>query len=137
MGSENTYTIEQFIQSNSNNSISYEKLSLIEKMDNIHTITYNLLNDYKDELDDLLVTINLSDEEFSRYAYKPKLLSYDIYGSTELYFIILFVNNLCNVKEFNNRKIKMIARDDLYNVLSAIYNAESDMIRRNRNKIEI
>lgn len=137
MKSENTYTIEQFIQSNSNSSISYEKLSLIEKMDNIHTITYNLLNDYRDELNNLLVTINLSDEEFSRYAYKPKLLSYDIYGSTELYFIILFINNLCNVKEFNNRKIKMITRDDIYNILSAIYNTESDTIRRNRNKIEI
>ncbi len=137
MVSEKTYTIEQFIQSNSNTVISYEKLSLIEKMDNIYTITYNLLNDYKEELDDLAITINLTDEELIKYAYKPKLLAYDIYGSTELYFIILFINNICNVKEFNSKKIKMLSRDDLYNVLSAIYNAESDTIRKNRNKVEI
>lgn len=137
MVSETTYTIEQFINSNSNTTVSYEKLSLIEKMDTVYTITYNLLNDYKEELDDLAITITLSDDELAKYMYKPKLLAYDIYGSTELYFVILFLNNLCNVKEFTNRKIKMLTKENLYNVLSAIYNTESNNIRKNRNKIEI
>lgn len=136
MKSEYTYTIEQFIASNSNITISYEKLSLIEKINSVYMVTYNLLNDYKKELDDLAVTVSLSDTDYLRYAYKPKLLAYDIYGSTELYFIILFINNMCNVKEFTNKKIKMLKKDDLNKVLSAIYNSEAETIKRNRNKIE-
>lgn len=136
MKSEFTYTIEQFINSNSNITVSYEKLSLIEKIDKSYIVTYNLLNDYKRELDELAVTVTLSDTDYLRYAYKPKLLAYDIYGSTELHFIILFINNMCDVKEFTNRKIKMLKKEDLNKVLSSIYNAEVDAIRRNRNKIE-
>lgn len=137
MLSEKTFTVEQFITTNSNSNINYEKLSLIEKMDSVYTITYNLLNDYKDDLDKVAITINLNDEEYAKYVYKPKLLAYDVYGNVELYFIILFINNICNVKEFNNRKIKMIKKDDLHNVLSIIINSEADILRKNRNKIEI
>lgn len=137
MLSEKTFTVEQFIATNSNSNINYEKLSLIEKMDNVYTITYNLLNDYKDDLDKVAITINLNDDEYTKYAYKPKLLAYDVYGNVELYFIILFINNICNVKEFNNRKIKMIKKDDLHNILSIIINSEADILRKNRNKIEI
>ena len=137
MLSEKTFTVEQFIATNSNSNINYEKLSLIEKMDSVYTITYNLLNDYKDDLDKVAITINLNDEEYTKYVYKPKLLAYDVYGNVELYFIILFINNICNVKEFNNRKIKMIKKDDLHNILSIIINSEADILRKNRNKIEI
>ena len=137
MLSEKTFTVEQFIATNSNSNINYEKLSLIEKMDSVYTITYNLLNDYKDDLDKVTITINLNDEEYTKYVYKPKLLAYDVYGNVELYFIILFINNICNVKEFNNRKIKMIKKDDLHNILSIIINSEADILRKNRNKIEI
>ncbi|MGL5750016.1 MAG: baseplate wedge protein 53, partial [Paraclostridium sp.] len=112
-------------------------LSLIEKMGDITTITYNLLNDYKDEIISRCVTIKMSNEEFLRYQYKPRLLAYDIYGDVELFFIILFVNNLCNVKEFNNKRVKMLKKEDLTFILSAIYNAEYDTIKKNRNKIEI
>lgn len=135
MKSEETYTIEQFIKANSNVTINYEKLSLIEKMNNIETVTYNLLNDYVDELDSLSVNVVLSDLDYLKYAFKPKLLAYDIYGSVELYFIILFLNNICDVKDFRNKKIKMLKKDDLNTVLSVIYNAEISTIKKNRNKL--
>lgn len=135
MKSEDTYTVEQFIKANSNIVINYEKLSLIEKMNNIETVTYNLLNDYIDELDSLTVNVVLTDLDYLKYAFKPKLLAYDVYGSVELYFIILFLNNICDVKDFRNRKIKMLKKDDLNAVLSAIYNAETATIRKNRNKL--
>ncbi len=36
-----------------------------------------------------------------KYKYRPKLLSYDIYDNAELYYIILRLNDLYNVKDFN------------------------------------
>lgn len=137
MDSTRAYTVEQFIELSSNKVISYESLSLVEKIDNITTITYNLLNDYKEEFEELTISINMTDSEFLRYQFKPKLLAYDIYGDPELYFIILFLNNICNIKEFNNKKIKMLKKDDLVKLISAIYNAETDSIQRNREKLEI
>lgn len=137
MNPEDTYTVEQFIRANSNVTINYEKLSLIEKINDTQMVSYNLLNDYKKEIDSVAVTVTLSDSDYLKYALKPKLLAYDIYGSVELHFIILFLNNICNIKEFNFRKIKMLRKDDLNEILSTIYNAESATIRKNRNKLEI
>lgn len=137
MKSELTYTVESFIKSTSMETISFEQLSFLDKVSDNIMITYNILNDYKDEIDNLSVTINLSDDEFLKYCYKPRLLSYDIYGDTEMFFMILFVNNICSSKEFNKRKIKMLRKSHLEDVLSLIYNSEKYNIIKNRNKIEI
>lgn len=137
MKSELTYTVESFIKATSMDNISFEQLSLLDRSDDIIMITYNILNDYKDEIDSLAVTINLSDDEFLKYCYKPRMLSYDIYGDTEMFFIILFVNNICSAKEFNKRKIKMLRKSHMEEVLSLIYNSERYNIIKNRNKVEI
>lgn len=137
MKSELTYTIEDFIEATSMENISFEQLSFLDKSGDHTMITYNILNDYKDEIDKLAVTINLSDDEFLKYCYKPRLLSYDIYGDTEMFFIILFVNNICSAKEFNKRKIKMLKKSHMEDTLSLIYNSEKYNIIKNRNKIEI
>lgn len=138
MKSELTYTVESFIKATSMEDVSFEQLSFLDKTDsNNIMITYNILNDYRDEINDLLVTINLSDSEFLRYCYKPRLLSYDIYGDTEMFFIILFINNICSAKDFNKKKIKMLRKTHLEEVLSLIQNAEKYNIIKNRNKIEI
>lgn len=137
MKSELTYTVEDFIKITSMDNISFEQLSFLDKSNDIIMITYNILNDYKDEIDDLTVTINLTDDEFLKYCYKPRMLSYDIYGDTEMFFIILFVNNICSAKEFNKRKIKMLRKSHMEEILSLIYNSEKYNIIKNRNKVEI
>lgn len=137
MKSELTYTVEDFIKTTSMGNISFEQFSFLDKSNEIIMITYNILNDYKDEIDELTVTVNLTDDEFLKYCYKPRMLSYDIYGDTEMFFIILFVNNICSAKEFNKRKIKMLRKSHMEDVLSLIYNSEKYNIIKNRNKVEI
>ena len=39
--------------------------------------------------------------------YNPKLLSYDVYGTTELWFFILMANEIYTITEFDLRKVKM------------------------------
>lgn len=129
-----TYTIEQFMKSNKD-LISYDSLSLLEKNNNNIIVIYNLINEYLDELQDSAVTIRLSDLEYIKYKFKPKLLSYDIYGSTELFFIILIINNICNVKEFDFRELKMLKIEHLNKLLSIIYNNEYDTIVKNKNNL--
>lgn len=129
-----TYTIEQFIR-NSSDIITYDNLSIIDKMNSGDTmVIYNVLNDYMDDLLDKALDIQLTAEDKIRYTYKPKLLAYDVYGATELYFIILLMNNICDVREFNMDTVKLLKKEDLIDMLSLIYNSENPSIIKNREK---
>lgn len=136
MASETTSTIQEFINSAPSNSITYESTSFLEKFSTLTLVSYNIFNDYLDEMLELSVSVTLSDEEYNRYVYRPKLLAYDVYGSTEIYFLILMLNNICNVKEFNFRKVKMLRVEDLEKVISSVYNSEKYRLDLNRSKIE-
>ena len=77
----------------------------------------------------------MTDDEYHKYKFKPKLLAYDLYGSVELYFTILFLNGTCNIKDFDRRVIKLIRKSDMIALLEAIYNAEQNYISSNRSAI--
>lgn len=136
MASETTSTIQDFINSAPSNSITYESTSFLEKFTTLTLVSYNIFNDYIEEMLDLSVSVTLSDEEYNRYMFRPKLLAYDVYGSTEVYFLIMLLNNICNVKEFNFKKVKMLRVEDLEKVISAVYNSEKYRLDLNRSKIE-
>ena len=123
------YTIEGYIDSKSTNQVSYDSLSLFEKNENgEHCLVYNVLTDYYDEIMERAVTLNLTTEEYFKYRFRPKLLAYRLYGDPELFFILLFVNNLCNVKDFDFKSLKIILPEDLNDILSSILNSDMDLL---------
>lgn len=135
-----TYTVQDFINQGKSIEMTYYNTSLLEKYtgDNIE-IEYsrdNIIYDYIEEMEFLSKDIVMTEEEFRKYRYNPQLLSYDVYGTTDLAFAILALNGTCNMKDFNNRKIKMLYKTDMFEVLSEIYNAESNTIKFNRAKLE-
>lgn len=136
---ETTSSIDDFIKcKNFDKNVYYSNLSIFEKSidgDKL-LLTYNVLNDYYDELMNAAVTVQLDDAEFNKYQYQPKLLSQYLYDSTEYYYIILFLNQMASVKEFNKRKIKLIRPKDLSNILSAIYSSEEPFITTNQNLLK-
>lgn len=136
MRPEKTYTIEEFIDSHNSADINYESTSLLQKLDGYTMIAYNIFNDYIDELDDLAVYVSLNDEEYNKYLYRPKILAYDLYGSTELFFLILILNNICNVKEFDFKRLKLLKVEDLEKFISSVYNSERYTLSLNRTKNE-
>lgn len=131
-----TYTIEEFIAQGSSTQITYDKLSIFENVDGLYLVTHNVLDDYKKEIDMCCQTVVLSTSELNKYKYKPKLLAYDIYGSTELFFIILFTNNICDVKDFNRNKIKLLPQDSLETIISYIYESQQAVLSKNKANIE-
>lgn len=44
----------------------------------------------------------LSNEDKIRYKYRPEMLSSDIYGTTSLWYLLLFVNSCEDFTEFDN-----------------------------------
>ena len=94
----------------------------------------NIMIKYMPELKDLKVKVTLSNEEYSKYKYNPKLLSYDIYGTTELWFLILEANELHTISQFNSKTIYLF-QTDILNKASRILNLEVD--NKNYNEDEI
>lgn len=137
---ENTSTIEEFVEMGACDEITYKNFSILAKfIGESSTVEYaqdNIIYDYMDELLEKAITYEFSDDEYLKYRYKPKLLSYDIYDTTELFFIILAINGMCSVKDFNKRKIKILYKSDMFDLLNQIYNAESDYILYNRKHIQ-
>lgn len=122
---ENTYTVEQFISAGKLTSVSYDKFSYRDRVSNgTQVAVLNIIDDYFDEIKDQEVNVRLSKEEYRKYRFKPKLLCYDIYGNGELYWIILRLNGMIDVKEFDTTTLKMLPVEAMSTLLTQIYNAE-------------
>ena len=80
-----------------------------------------------------------SEAEKIKYAYKPKLLAYDVYGSTEVFFALLAMNGMHNIKQFDLSELYFFALTpiDLSTFLNDIYNAESSYLTLNRSSLGI
>ena len=75
-----TSTLEDFVDSKTSSSISYQTFSLVEMLDydaniQIEFPAYSVINDYYDELKRLSVTIELTEEQYRMYRFRPKLLA--------------------------------------------------------------
>jgi hypothetical protein len=106
-------------------------MSLLEKDpdNNIEYDVFNVVSDYINELKAMSSTVVLSENEYYTYRFKPKLLADYLYGNTELYFIILWLNDMWSVKDFDLREIKLIKNTELSDALSKINSAEKAFIK--------
>ncbi|MBP5596638.1 MAG: baseplate wedge protein 53 [Pseudobutyrivibrio sp.] len=129
-----TTTLEEFIEAGSGITISYDNLSMVDEIKNTRIPIYNVISDYIPELMISTVTITLTEQEYFKYRFKPKLLAIDVYGNPELYFVILILNNMCSVKEFDVKKIKMLPTSAMNDLLSSIYNSNRDFLSQYNNK---
>ncbi len=76
---------------------------------------------YKDFLNTIIVTVSLSDEEKAKYRYKPKMVSYDLYNTTEFWNDILLINNFYSLSEFQpGETLKVYDPNKLKNYINEI-----------------
>lgn len=134
-----TITIQEFIQSKPLVNVDYQSFAFAERHDDIEFPFLNIITiDYLDDFKDASVEVSVSDNEYKKYRYKPKLLAYDVYDNSELYYIIMAINNKYNIKDFNltTRKVNLISKSKLYDMLKSIYRAEYKNISGyNRRKV--
>jgi len=132
---DKTFTIEQLINEGVSDMVTYTNFSLLSPLGDIIIPSENIIFDYMPEIKKMAVNVKLSDAEYHKYKYKPKLLAYDVYGTTESYFIIMALNNIIDVRDFNFKKIKMLKSDVMNQFISDIYSANRTMIKANRQDI--
>lgn len=125
-----TLSLDDFVSSKPSSQLSYYYLSLLEKdtKHNIEYSVYNVISDYLTDLKKMCKTVTLTDKEYYIYRFRPKLLANYLYGNGELYFIILLLNDIWSVKDFDFKTIKLIPKTQLSDVLSKINESEKDFI---------
>lgn len=123
-----SFSIEEFISFKDDTTISYNNLSFRERYDNISFPVKNIIDDYFDELMELTKEVTMSDDEFRKYQYKPRLLANDLYDNPDLDFLIMAINNICNMKEFDSKTIKLVKVSDLEDFLTSVFNANKNDI---------
>jgi hypothetical protein len=64
----------------------------------------SLINKYKDFLHEIVIYMPMTEDDCDAYMYKPKMLSEELYGTTELWDTILLLNNNISVSEFKPEK---------------------------------
>lgn len=127
-------SLKEFIDLGQDDELTHYNFSIIELLDdNLEIPISNIIeNDYLEEMRILSETVVLSDKEFRLYKYKPHLLSLVLYGTPELYFVILAINDMVSKKEFNEKEIKLVPKNNMLQIMNYIYNAEKEYIDDNR-----
>lgn len=137
-----TYTLNQFISLKDVDRIVYRRYSIMQRSLTNSDLIYcidNVIYTYMDEINEKRKIVTVSEAERIKYAYKPKLLAYDIYNSTELFFLLLAMNGMCNMKQFDliERKFFALTPQDCAQFMSDIYNSELNYLSLNRSSIGI
>ena len=121
-------TVNEFISLGEKTAVSYDNTSFKEPLKDISFTIHNIIYDYVNELKTFAYTVTLSDKEFLRYKYKPKLLANDLYGNGEYYFIILAINGIADVKNFDQKTLLLLKKETMLDCISKIFNAEKNNI---------
>lgn len=119
-----------------NFSIIQVEFSTDEKLQ-VEFTSDNLVNDYLDIFKERGQKVQLTEAEQRKYYYNPDLLSYDLYGTTELDFVIMIMNGVISSNEFTMPTLLLIPKTELVNLLSRIYNSEQNYLLINRQKYNL
>lgn len=137
-----TYTLNQFIDLQVRDDITYQNFSILnasETEPNIYYSIDNIIHKYIPDIKDSIQTVRIDEEDRLKYMYKPKLLTYDIYGATEMFFVLMAINGIHNIKDFSlsDYTFKALHKSDMFTFVSRVYNAEEDYLLLNRRNLNL
>lgn len=80
-----------------------------------------LISKYKEYFDNYIIEEELDDIMATRYRFSPKKLSYDYYGTTQYWSIILYINGAHSILNFEpEESVKLIEQSNLEEILNEI-----------------
>lgn len=90
----------------------------VDKPDHIYRIPINdFFVKHKSELDSIVQYYSIPQSMF----YKPKTVSYELYGTTELWLAILRLNGMRNITEFHQPIIKIYNANSLKELIDIFF----------------
>ena len=86
---------------------------------------FNLYEKYYELLLEYATIVVLTDEEYRKYRYNPRLLSKDLYGTPELHYMLLRLNYVYSIINFDFREVRVF-RTNINTLLNEIMVMESE-----------
>lgn len=134
MGKE--YTIEEFIKEYKDQPITFKSL-FFKEVDKIQgrdkkliLLSDSILLKYSKDLESTIIKLQLSDREENKYFYNPKFLSHDLYGTTELWYLLLKINELYSTSQFSLNPLNVF-NSSILSKIDTIMNLERPFIDEN------
>ena len=133
-----TYTTSDYIDAIHNENITVQNLHFQEMIGEgavkLLVNDLSVLRLYHKELVEESRYVTLSNTEKLKYFYKPWLYCYDVYGTTELWFELLDLNQLRSFTEFNHETFRVF-NPNILSKLKSIMDLESEVIGINASEI--
>lgn len=105
-------SIDQFVDAYESEQVTEGTISFKEKInDSIIIKFHNVISKHIDLMKPYIVDVVLTDDEYARYKCLPNLFCYDIYGTPELAYSLLYINNMVSITEFTRKSIKAFTTD--------------------------
>jgi len=133
--SKHSMTLDGSIELAKENILTISKLS--EKInfdDQFITVDRNILEKYKNYLDEFCIWLALPEE----YYYKPEYVAEKIYGTVDLWYLVLWMAQVPSAMEFNKEVIRVFDPSKI-RVINYIINRDYDNVtynNKNPKKVE-
>lgn len=123
-------TLDDLIKAGTKSDYALPLLAIKVKESDRIFLDYLAYDKYRSLILSKCQTIALTDEEWRKYAYRPDLVSMNIYGTPLLKHLVLFLNGGSAYK-FNKKKLTLLPAVEIENLLQNIILHESDRIDKN------
>lgn len=135
----NNSTIQEIIEAGKRAALTTDELSLKTIVTNSSDEKFivNLtpvFEKYYELLTDYAVTVRLTEEEYLRYRFKPRLLSKDLYGTYDLHYLLLKLNHITSVIYFDYTELRVFT-PEIVSLLNEIKILEFDNYTENQMEI--
>lgn len=132
-------SISDMIEYGKSLSISQETLAFPVKIqtgfyDYIIMNYETMYSEYLDQIQDYLVDYIMTDQEYIKYKYQPKLFCYEKYGVMDVAYLLLRINDMSSTLEFTKKKIKVFD-ERLFDILLEIQIMEDDKYKYCKSKL--
>lgn len=127
LNSSNKAMITSCINDAKDNKIEIDNISTEIICEGYLITEDNLLFKYQDVLSQYLEDYELKYEHY----FLPQAVSLEVYGTTDLWYVLLFFNEMTTVHEFNKKKIKVLSIAGIYKLNKII---EIEKYRTSSNK---
>ena len=134
------YTIKEYISEYDNLDVTFESLYFKEvytKPNGNLLILFgeSILLKYEEEIKSKIISLKLTDQEYRKYVYNPKMLSFELYNTTEFWSLLLHANSIFSITQFNMNPVKVYNKS-IIKTIDTILNLERDIIDNNEQYIK-
>src|SRR5699024_941444 len=132
MGKDEQVDMRSEIDYQKDNKLLLSKLSDWFMLEGQSILSFPILTKYEHILKAELYDFDLTEE----FYYKPEYLSDELYETTDLWYLLLFVNDMATVDEFNKPVIKVFGGNTI-DIMNDIFNREQGMLGTEENPRDI